>query len=65
VITCLGELPALLPLEVGEQFHNFLEAGAELKLTENVSLNFIYRVGEDSPNFLKAESIGLSLGLQF
>jgi hypothetical protein len=53
-----------LPLE-DDDFHNYLQAGFEVKFTDNVSIALQYKIGEDAPNFLKTETYSLSLGVQF
>jgi hypothetical protein len=58
-------LPGNFDDETGEDFHNFLRAGIDFGVTENFSVLITYKVGEDSPNFNKVESIGIELGIKF
>jgi hypothetical protein len=52
-----------LPLQ--DKTHNFLVAGLEFDVTENLSVVFTYKKGENSPKFEHTHTIGGSIGIKF
>lgn len=54
-----------LPLEGRNSTHNFLVAGIEFLVTENVSIGLTYKVGEEAPNFEQIKTFGGTIGIRF
>ncbi|MCP5056278.1 MAG: porin family protein [bacterium] len=54
-----------LPLEDGDDTHNFFRAGLNFKLNEHLSLTFDYKNGEDAPAFEDISTWGAGLGVKF
>lgn len=54
-----------LPLEGRNDTHNFLVAGIEFLVAENVIIGFTYKVGEEAPNFEQIETFGGTIGIRF
>ena len=52
------------PLEK-KDIHNFLVAGLQFLVSENISIGFTYKVGEDAPNFKQIETFGGTIGVRF
>jgi hypothetical protein len=44
---------------------NFFQAGVNLQFTDNVGMQFFYKVGEAAPQFKKVESINVGLSVKF
>jgi hypothetical protein len=54
-----------LPLEGRNDTHNFLVAGIEFLVTENVSVGLTYKIGEEAPNFEQIKTFGGTIGIRF
>jgi hypothetical protein len=54
-----------LPLEGRDDTHNFLVAGIEFLVTENVGIGLTYKAGEEAPNFEQIKTFGGTIGIRF
>ncbi|MCX6563431.1 MAG: hypothetical protein NTU60_07480 [Candidatus Aminicenantes bacterium] len=54
-----------LPIENQKTTHNYLVTGINFMISKNVGLNFEYKNGEDSPNFVRTHTVGGSLSITF
>ncbi len=55
----------LLPLEKTDDAHNYLASGVVFNFTENLSFDLTYKLGEDSPDFRRIETLGGAFGVKF
>ena len=54
-----------LPLEEKNNTHEYFVTGINFMINDNVGLSFEYRNGEDSPNFVRANTVGGSFSITF
>jgi hypothetical protein len=48
-----------------EDFHNYLDSGLQFMFNKNFGLTLSYKIGEDSPKFLKEETFNIAFTAQF
>jgi hypothetical protein len=54
-----------LPIEKQNTTHNYFVSGINFMINKNIGLNFEYKNGEDSPNFVRTNTVGGSLSINF